>query len=158
MKNQVTTTDHANTRKRLERLAWTLDSVIPLPGGFKIGLDGLVGLIPVVGDAITTLLSSYVVGEGIRIGAPKSVILKMLGHLLVDTLLGAIPVVGDLFDIANRANHRNVELLRDYLDEPQHTSKSSKLWIAAIVLMLCLISVGIFWFGVYALSWLVGLF
>ena len=158
MKNQVTHPDHAKIRKRLERLAWTLDSVIPLPGGFKIGLDGLVGLIPVVGDGITTLLSSYIVGEGVRIGAPKSVILKMLGHLLVDTLLGAIPVVGDLFDVANRANHRNVELLRDYLDEPQQTSKSSKLWIAAIVLMVCLIGVATFWLGVHALSSLVGLF
>jgi len=61
------------TKKRLDRVAWALDSVIPLPGGFKLGLDGLVGLVPVVGDGATALLSSYVIGEGVRIGAPKTV-------------------------------------------------------------------------------------
>ena len=160
MSNSDISTNHKQKAhaKRLERLAWALDSAIPLPGGFKIGVDGIVGLIPVVGDGITALLSSYVVSEGIRIGAPKSVILKMLGHLLVDILLGAIPVVGDLFDIANRANHRNVELLRDYLNEPQEAQQSSKLWIASIILTLGVLCVGVFWLGIKALSWLVGLF
>lgn len=158
MKNQISPVEKAKTKKRLERLAWVLDSVIPLPGGFKIGLDGLIGLIPVVGDGVTALLSSYVVGEGIRIGAPKSVILKMVGHLVVDTLLGAIPVVGDLFDIANRANHRNVELLQEYLEEPKEALVSSRLWIAAIILGICGLCVAGLWVAIQLLSWVVALF
>ncbi len=145
------------TRTRLDRVAWALDSVIPLPGGFKLGLDGLVGLIPVIGDGATALLSSYIIGEGIRIGAPKSVILKMLGNLLVDTLLGAIPVVGDLFDIANRANHKNVGLLQEYLDEPQEVVQSSRLWIASIIVGVLALIGGALWASVQLVSWLLSL-
>jgi len=146
------------TKTRLDRVAWALDSVIPLPGGFKLGLDGLVGLIPVVGDGATALLSSYVIGEGVRIGAPKTVILKMIANLFIDTLLGAIPIVGDIFDIANRANHKNVGLLQEYLDDPGDVTKSSRLWLVSIFIAVGAIVMGALWGLVRGASWLIGLF
>ena len=89
------------TRKKLERLAWFLDSSIKVPGfNARFGLDGLIGLIPGVGDAIAALISSVVISEAARMGAPKVLLLKMAFNVLVDSVVGAIPLVGDLFDFA----------------------------------------------------------
>ncbi len=101
---------------RLDRLANALDSSIPVPFlRTRIGLDGLIGLVPGVGDAATGLLSLYLVAEARRLGVPMTTILRMLGNVGVDTVVGAIPLVGDLFDFAYKANRRNVELLRKTL-------------------------------------------
>ena len=146
------------TINRLDTLAWLLDSVVPLPGGFRVGLDGLIGLIPVVGDAATALLSSYVIGEGVRNGAPASVILKMLVNVLTDTVFGAVPLIGDVFDIANRANYKNVELLREYLHHPRQVKRASRLWVATVVLgILCVIGASL-WAFFAAVMWFIGLF
>ncbi|MFT6100632.1 MAG: hypothetical protein ACJAYF_003193 [Arenicella sp.] len=144
--------------KRLDNLAWALDSVVPLPGGFRLGLDGLIGLVPVVGDGITALLSSYVIGEGVRNGAPKSVILKMLANLLVDTVIGAIPFFGDVFDVVNRSNYKNVNLLRSYLDKPVEVKRASRLWVAMVVVGVISIIAASLWAFFSILTWLVGLF
>jgi hypothetical protein len=144
--------------KRLDRLAWALDSAVPLPGGFRLGLDGLIGLVPVVGDGVTALLSSYVIGEGVRNGAPKSVILKMLGNLLVDTVIGAIPFFGDLFDVVNRSNYKNVNLLRGYLDQPVEVKRASLLWVAMVIVSVISIIRACLWAFFVVLTWLIGLF
>lgn len=102
--------------RRLDRLASALDSSIPVPFlRTRIGLDGLIGLVPGIGDAATGLLSLYLVAEARRLGVPMTTILRMLGNVGVDALVGAIPLVGDLFDFAYKANRRNVELLRQAL-------------------------------------------
>lgn len=102
--------------RRLDRLAYWLDDRFRVPGTeIRIGLDGLVGLIPGVGDAATALLSAYIVAEAWGLGAPPSILARMLANLGIDLGLGVVPVVGDLVDIGWKANRRNVDLLRRHL-------------------------------------------
>jgi hypothetical protein len=96
----------------VERLAWWLDEAVPLPGGRRIGLDGLVGLIPGIGDVLGMCASAYILVEARRLQVPNRVLAKMAGTVLVETVLGIIPVVGDLFDFVWKANSRNVALLK----------------------------------------------
>ena len=142
------TIERQRARKRLERVAWYLDNSIPIPGlEARIGIDGLIGLLPGVGDTLGALLSSYLLGEAARLGAPKSVLLKMAFNIALDALVGAIPVLGDLFDFVWKANQRNVELLNQYLDRPRKTVVSSRIfaWILAVALIGLVIFIG--WLG-----------
>ncbi|WP_082173563.1 DUF4112 domain-containing protein [Methylobacterium platani] len=101
---------------RLELLAHILDTAILLPGNRRIGLDAIVGLIPVIGDVITTAISSYIVWEARRLGAPRWLIARMAANVAIDGVVGAVPLIGDLFDAAFKANRRNVQLLRNHLE------------------------------------------
>lgn len=102
--------------QRLERFAFLLDEAFRVPGTrWRVGLDGLVGLVPGIGDAATALIALYPIIEAWRHGAPTSLIARMLGNLGVDTAVGAVPLVGDLFDMRFKANRRNVDLLRKHL-------------------------------------------
>lgn len=109
----------AAVRARLKRLAWLLDSAIPLPGGYRIGLDGLIGLVPGLGDVVAALLSSYIVVEAARLRVPASVLLRMGLNVALELIIGAVPVAGDLFDFAFKANERNVRLLEASLGPPE---------------------------------------
>ena len=101
---------------RLEALASLLDTAFILPGtNVRFGIDALVGLVPGIGDAITTIMALYIVHEARQLGAPRRVILRMLANVAVDGFVGAVPVVGDAFDVMWRANRRNVRLLRQWL-------------------------------------------
>jgi hypothetical protein len=105
--------------RRVRELSHLLDSAVAVPGTrFRVGLDPLLGLLPVVGDAPTTLLSAYVVAEAAALGAPRATVARMVGNLVVDAVVGSVPVVGDLFDAAWRANERNVRLLEARVDDP----------------------------------------
>jgi hypothetical protein len=96
----------------LRKLAVMLDSAVRVPGTqYRFGLDSLLGLIPGVGDAATALLGAYIVSEAARLGVPRWTVLKMAGNLGVDFLVGAVPLLGDLFDFAWKANLRNADLL-----------------------------------------------
>jgi Domain of unknown function (DUF4112) len=97
--------------RRLRWVAWLLDRSIPLGHGWSIGVDPLIGLVPGVGDFITTAASFYIVCEAGRLGLPAGILLRMLGNIAADTLLGAIPVLGDLFDFAWQSNVRNLRLI-----------------------------------------------
>ena len=151
-------TDHRDkARSRLERLAWFLDNSIPIPGlDARIGLDPLLGLFPVIGDTLGALLSSYILAVAARLGVPKSVLLKMAFNIAVDAVLGAFPLLGDLFDMAWKANHRNVKLLGDYLDQPRKTVVASRLfvWTLAVVLVAFVLFVGMLGFLLVRALWL----
>ena len=82
----------------------------------RFGLDALIGLFPAVGDIITTALSLFIVHEAYQLGAPRHVIVRMLGNVALDGVLGAVPLVGDAFDVLWRANRRNMRLLREWLE------------------------------------------
>jgi hypothetical protein len=98
---------------RLTRLARLFDSRFRVPGtDWRFGLDGLIGLIPGVGDAVGLLVALWILREGHRLGASKMTMLRMLGNIAADGVLGAVPLAGDLFDVAFKANRRNVDLLR----------------------------------------------
>jgi len=101
---------------RLDVLANLLDTAFILPGtNVRFGFDALIGLVPGIGDAITTAISLYIVLEARQLGAPAHLILRMLANVVVDGFVGAVPLVGDAFDLLWRANRRNVWLLREWL-------------------------------------------
>jgi hypothetical protein len=139
------------TRDQLKRMAHLLDSSIRLPGGYRIGLDGLIGLLPGVGDLAGALLSTYIVAQAHRLGAPRSVILRMGLNLLTDTLVGAVPVMGDLFDFAWKANLRNVRLLEQHVARPTHTHRRSLALVMAVAITL-LTAAALMVYGVFVLA------
>jgi hypothetical protein len=103
---------------RMEALARLMDGAFVLPGtNIRLGLDAIVGLVPVAGDVISGIISSYLIWEARQLGAPKWLIARMMANTLLDTTIGAIPVVGDAFDIFFRANMKNMALLRRHMEK-----------------------------------------
>jgi hypothetical protein len=111
--------DWAARRMRLERLEWLahlLDTAVTIPGTrIRFGLDGLFGLLPGIGDAITTAISFWIIYEARQLGAPLHLVVRMIGNVTIDGTFGAVTVLGDAFDVMWKANRRNVALLRDHL-------------------------------------------
>ncbi|WP_375787409.1 DUF4112 domain-containing protein [Bradyrhizobium sp. Pha-3] len=103
---------------RLEMIAKLLDVAFVVPGtNVRYGIDGLIGLIPVIGDLITTAISLWLVREARLLGAPWHITARMLANVAVDGVVGMVPVAGDAFDVMFRANIRNVRMLRRWLDK-----------------------------------------
>ena len=124
-------------RERLGRLAWLLDSSIPIPGTtLSIGLDALIGLVPVVGDLIGVALSSYILKEAHALGVSKAVLARMAFNIAVEGVAGIVPVAGDIFDAVWKANQRNVRLLNTWLDHPDKAEKASRTFMAGLALGL----------------------
>jgi hypothetical protein len=110
--------DPASVRRRLEALEVALERLFVVPGIRRnIGLDSIVGLIPVVGDVITAGLGAYLVWEARNLGLSKLQLTRMAGNVGLDAAIGAIPLVGDLFDFAFRSNSRNIRILKRHLDK-----------------------------------------
>ncbi len=147
------------TRERLSWLAWLLDSSIPIPGTrLTIGLDALIGLFPVIGDLIGVLLSSYILSEAARLGAPKVVLWRMAFNVGVEGVVGIIPFAGDVFDAAWKANQRNVRLLDGWLERPEKAERSSRLFGALLVLGLAVFLALLGVLGFLLVRWLLSLF
>jgi hypothetical protein len=105
---------------RLDALASLLDTAFILPGtNVRFGLDALIGLVPGIGDAITTAMSLYIVHEARQLGAPLHLIIRMLANVALDGFVGAVPVVGDAFDVMWRSNRRNMRLLQEWLEREE---------------------------------------
>jgi hypothetical protein len=147
------------TRERLSWLAWLLDSSIPIPGTrLTIGLDALIGLFPVIGDLIGVLLSSYILSEAARLGAPKVVLWRMAFNVGVEGVVGIIPFAGDVFDAAWKANQRNVRLLDGWLERPEKAERSSRLFGALLVLGIAVFLALLGVLGFLLVRWLLSLF
>jgi uncharacterized protein DUF4112 len=102
---------------RLDALAKLLDVAFILPGtNIRYGIDGIIGLIPVVGDILTTAISLWIVREARALGAPWHITARMLGNVAVQGVVGAVPVAGNAFDVLFRANMRNVRMLRRWME------------------------------------------
>ena len=101
---------------RLERLADLLDSRFRVPGtDWRFGIDPLIGLVPGLGDVLSGAFSGWIVLEAWRMGAPPGLLVRMAVNVALDVLVGAVPVVGSVFDFAFKANRRNLRLLREFL-------------------------------------------
>ncbi len=124
--------------RRLRGLAWVLDRSIPL-GRWRIGLDPILGLLPGAGDWIGAVLSLYVLYEGARVGTPKSVLARMAGNILVETVVGSVPVLGDLFDFAWQANMRNLALVEQHYRPGIEPRSLGWVWVAIAVFALIVI-------------------
>ena len=108
---------HAEALARLEKLSWTLDANWRIPlTGIRFGVDPLLGLVPIAGDLASTAISAYLILEARRLGAPAGTIARMVGNVAVDAMFGAVPIVGTVFDVAFRANRRNVAVLREHIE------------------------------------------
>jgi hypothetical protein len=108
--------DPLRSRARIAAVANLLDSAFVIPGtNVRVGLDPLIGLLPIAGDAVTTVLSCYIVYEGHRAGLPKSALLRMAANIAIDAAISNVPVLGDIGDIFWRANQRNLAIFDDYL-------------------------------------------
>lgn len=130
--------DLARSRARLERLATLLDEAFVVPGtSLRVGIEPLLGLVPVVGDVAGLAIGGWFVAEALRLGAPPELVRRMVGNLVVDAAVGAVPLAGDLFDFAFKAHRRNAALLGAHLDrlEGRAPSRTARLkqprWIAA---------------------------
>jgi hypothetical protein len=142
----------------MRRYAWLMDDCIRIPGtDRRIGIDPLLGLIPGAGDAAGGLLSLAPMFMASRLGAPNAVLLRMAGNVAVDTLLGAVPLLGDLFDAGWKANKRNVQLLERYASDPRPVARSSRWLVFVLVAALVLLILGSIIGAVLVLRWLVGL-
>lgn len=136
--------DQLNRLERLDRLASLLDNSIRVPGTkWRVGIDGLIGLIPGVGDVLGALISGYIVTQAARAGASVSVLLRMGLNIVLETLVGSVPVIGDLFDFAYKANLRNVRLLRGHVVDPARARSRSRLVVALVPLLVIVIAIAI---------------
>ncbi len=118
---------------RIDRLAWWLDDAFRVPViGRRVGVDGLFGLIPFAGDLIGAGLSSMLVVEALRLGAPKRVWMRMGANVGVDFVVGLVPIVGDLFDMAWKANRRNEQVMRRWLEDVTAAEEKQSKWPGAM--------------------------
>jgi hypothetical protein len=155
----VATTELARDEKReaairrVDALAHLLDDSIPVPGtGMRFGLDAVIGLVPGLGDAAGALLSSWIVLEGARLGAGVSVVVRMLLNVAIEAVVGAIPVLGDLFDAGWKANLRNIRLLHRAIDAPGAARRSSAVFVLLVFLVLAALFAGFLFVAWFALS------
>lgn len=110
--------DPVSARKRIEAMEQLLERSFTIPGvNYPIGLDSIIGLVPVVGDLVTAAMGAYVVWEAKNIGLPKWKLWRMAGNIAFDTAIGAIPVAGDAFDLMFRSNTRNLKIVKKHLDK-----------------------------------------
>ena len=127
--------------ERLQRLAQLWDSAIRIPGTqVRVGLDPLVGLVPGLGDAAGALVAAYIVLEAARFDVPGATLLRMLANVAIDALVGTVPVLGDIFDVAWRANLKNVALIEHHLADPHGARRASRVWIVVVIAVLVLLA------------------
>lgn len=116
--------DPASIRLRIEAMEMLLERSFTIPGiNRAVGLDAIVGLIPVVGDVITAAMGAYIVWEARNLGMPKWKLWRMAGNIAFDTAVGAVPLAGDLFDFLFRSNTRNLKIVKRHLDKHHPASQ-----------------------------------
>ena len=140
--------------ERLRRLAGLLDDSIPIPGTrFRVGVESIIGLIPGAGDLAGGAFSLYILLQAARMGVPRPLLVRMGTNLVIDVVVGAVPVLGDLFDAGFKANLRNLALLERHADRPVASTRSSRRFVALLALLVGCCVVG----AIAVLVWLVHL-
>jgi len=115
--------DPASVRRRIETMEALLEGLFVIPGtNRRVGLDGLVGLVPVIGDVVSAAMGAWIVWEARNLGMSKWQLTRMAANVGVDTLIGAIPFAGDLFDFFYKSNTKNLRIIRRHLDRHHPSS------------------------------------
>jgi NAD/NADP transhydrogenase beta subunit len=148
---------HNEPLRRVRAVAVLLDEAIRIPGTrIRFGIDPIVGLIPGLGDVLGGLASAYIILEAARAGAPASVLLRMTMNVGVDTIVGSLPLAGDLFDFAWKSNSRNVRLLTRHIESPVETRRASIALVVFLLVFLAALTVGTAFLVIYILRRLIG--
>ena len=133
--------------ERLRTVSRLLDSAFVIPGTrYRFGFDALIGLVPGLGDGASAIFSGYIILQASRLGAPKSVVTRMIGNVALDTLVGWVPVLGDLFDVAWKSNLRNMALLETHLQQPAAAragSRKALVLLGGVLLLLIVVAVAL---------------
>jgi len=158
MTTNLARTDKQRARlDQMNNLAWLLDNSIRIPIiNYRIGLDAIIGLIPGLGDMAGLLISSVIVIQAIRLGAPSATLLQMVLNIAIEALIGLVPMLGDVFDATFKSNIRNMRLLNLALDHPQtgraiNSAAGTGIIVAVIAALIVLIvliggaGVAVFW-------------
>jgi hypothetical protein len=145
--------------ENLDILSHVLDDFIPIPGtSIRFGLDGIVGLIPGIGDMMGGIASCIIIVASWVRGVPYPVLARMIANVVIEVGVGAVPVLGDMFDIAWRANRRNYALLTGSLLEPRKVTRASWFFLAGLCLFLMVLvivpTLVIAWLATVVLHWL----
>ncbi len=141
--------------KGLDDLAFYLDGLFKVPGlGWRFGLDAVIGLIPNVGDTLTSFASFYILIAGVRYGVPKITLLRMAFNIGLDYLVGTIPFIGDAFDFVWKANKQNMDLIRTRATGPGSGTKGDYIFVFGIILLLIGVLVGSILISLYVIGWL----
>jgi Domain of unknown function (DUF4112) len=124
----------------IEKLAYVMDRSIPI-GPWRIGLDGIIGLIPGLGDLIGALVSALIVAAGIQARLPRSAIARMVANVAIEAAVGVVPFLGDLFDMAWKANTKNVEIFRQALKGERSRTRDSMFVVGIVVAILAIVAI-----------------
>jgi hypothetical protein len=144
--------DAASGSRDAELLAWLLDESIPIPGtGRRIGVDAIIGLVPGLGDVTSGALSVLIIARAAQARVPRIVLARMLLNLGLDLTIGAVPVLGDAFDLFWKANSRNVRLLRRYAGTSGGSTRGS--W--AVIIAVVAVGLGMVLLVAWAIIWLI---
>ncbi|MBD0372112.1 MAG: DUF4112 domain-containing protein [Pyrinomonadaceae bacterium] len=141
----------------LDQLSRWMDGLFRIPGvGWRFGLDAIIGLIPGVGDTLTSLASFYILAAGVRYRVPKITLLRMGFNIGIDYVLGSVPLVGDLFDAAWKSNQMNMELLRRRATVSKEEARKGRisdwLFVGLIITALIALLIGSAAVAIYLLS------
>ena len=143
--------------KRLRTLTHVLDNAIPIPGTpYRVGLDPLLGMIPGGGDIAGAAVSAYIVVSAAKLGLPRESLVRMVMNILLEVFVGTVPVLGDLFDVAWKANVKNMELLDIHMKTPKKGKKADKWFVFVLVGGLMLAVVGAIALGMTLITMLFG--
>ena len=130
------------SERRIGRVTHALDELIGVPGTqVKVGLDPIIGLIPVVGDVVAAIVGAWIIGEAARFGIPRVVLARMVVNMGIDVAIGAIPLLGDLYDVVFRSNSKNLALFRRHALEPDASTRGDQAFFAGLLLL----AVGVVW-------------
>ena len=139
----------------LENLSHYLDGLFRIPGtGWRFGLDALIGLIPNVGDTLTSFASFYILFAGVRYGVPKITLLRMAFNIGLDYLVGTIPFVGDAFDFFWKSNKQNMDLIRERATGKDVGTTADYIFVVGIILFLILLLIGSILISIFIIGYL----
>ena len=138
------------------KLAYWLDAGIRIPGtNLRFGLDPILGPIPGCGDAAGAILAGWILVEAIRLGASRATLLRMAGNVAFDALVGAVPVLGDVFDFVWKANLRNIALLERHLAAPRGAARADRSFVLLIIGGVVTVALGLLVLGILLTRWAV---
>lgn len=155
---EIGPSDSTIVPKHLRSLARFLDESLRLPGGYRIGYDGIIGLVPGVGDVVGLMLSAYVVAAAAKLGVAKSVLIRMCANVAIETIVGTIPLIGDLFDFVFKANSRNLALIDRHGVARDATSRLSVAWLFALGTVILLTIAAVVFLVIRVIAEIIALF